>query len=145
MDMIQRRIKVFEFVLFQKIFLWRKKDMTEPMLIQLEEAGNYIPGLLKRFAGNEAICVKLVKKFPGDENYANYLEEIKVQNYRDAEQSVHTLKGVASNLGLTKVADVTQLIVDEIRGERDYEKIEGWNKELIQLYEETVDIINKNM
>lgn len=139
----QRRIIVFEFV--SKDIFREEKDMTEPMLIQLEEAGNKIPGLLKRFAGNEAICVKLVKKFPGDENYANYLEEIKVQNYRDAEQSVHTLKGVASNLGLTKIADITQLIVDEIRGECDYKKIEGWNKELIQFYDETVDIINKNL
>lgn len=119
--------------------------MTEPMLVQLEEAGNNIPGLLKRFAGNEAICVKLVKKFPGDENYAKYLKEIKVQNYEDAEQSVHTLKGASSNLGLTKISDITQLIVDEIRGERDYEKIEEWTKELTQYYEETVGIINQYM
>lgn len=117
--------------------------MTEPMLVELEELGNRIPELLKRFASNEAICVRLVKKFPKDENYGKYLEEIKVQNYKDAEQSVHTLKGVASNLGLTKIADVTQLIVDEIRGERDYEKIVGWTDELEQLYEETVGIIEK--
>lgn len=119
--------------------------MTESMLVELEEAGNRISELLKRFAGNEAICAKLVKKFPGDPNYERYLEQIKVQNYKESEQSVHTLKGVASNLGLTKIADITQLIVDEIRGERDYEKIEGWTKELEQLYQETVGIIMKYM
>lgn len=119
--------------------------MTEAMLIELEEAGNRIPELLKRFANNEAICAKLIKKFPGDENYKKYSEEIKVQDYKNAEQSVHTLKGVASNLGLTKVSDVTQLIVDEIRGERDYSKIEAWTEELDQYYEETVGIIEKYM
>lgn len=117
--------------------------MTEPMLVELEEKGNRIGELFKRFAGNEAICVKLVKKFPQDENYEKYLAEIKVQDYKNAEQSVHTLKGVASNLGLTKVADVTQLIVDEIRGEQEYGKIEGWTRELEQHYEETVGIITK--
>ena len=54
--------------------------MTEEMLVKLEQEGNRIPELLKRFAGNEAICVKLVKKFPGDENYAKYMEQIKVQD-----------------------------------------------------------------
>ena len=62
-----------------------------------------------------------------------------------AESSVHTLKGVASNLGLTKVSDLTQLIVDEIRGEKNMDKINGWTEELKVAYKETVDIINQYM
>ena len=116
--------------------------MTEELLIKLEEAGNRIPELLKRFAGNEAVCVRLVKKFPGDENYKHYLDEIAVQDLNHAEGSVHTLKGVASNLGLTKVSDLTQKIVDEIRGEQDLAKINTWTEELRGVYQETVDIIN---
>ena len=54
---------------------------------------------------------------------------------------MHTLKGVASNLGLTNVSDLTQKIVDEIRGEKDIEKINTWTKELEQLYTKTVEII----
>lgn len=119
--------------------------MTEEMLVKLEEAGNRTAELLKRFANNEAICVRLVKKFPGDENYKHYLEEIKVQDFSKAEGSVHTLKGVASNLGLTKVSDITQKIVDEIRGEKDMDKINGWTEELKAAYEETVNIINAHM
>lgn len=116
--------------------------MTEEMLVKLEQEGNRIPELLKRFAGNEAICVKLVKKFPGDENFAKYMEQIKVQDLKSAEQSVHTLKGVASNLGLTNVSDLTQKIVDEIRGEKDIDKINAWTKELEILYTKTVEIIS---
>lgn len=116
--------------------------MTEEMLVKLEAAGNRINELLKRFANNEAICVRLVKKFPGDENYQHYLSEIQVQDFAKAEVSVHTLKGVSSNLGLTKVSDLTQLIVDEIRGEKDMTKINGWTEDLKAAYEETVAIIN---
>lgn len=119
--------------------------MTEGMLIKLEEAGNRIPELLKRFAGNEAICVRLLKKFPGDENYNHYLSEIQAQDLNHAEGSVHTLKGVASNLGLTKISDLTQKIVDEIRGEKDMAKLNAWTEELKVVYQETVDIINAYM
>lgn len=120
-------------------------EMTEEMLVKLEAAGNRTQELLKRFANNEAICVRLVKKFPGDENYKHYLDEIRVQDFAKAEGSVHTLKGVASNLGLTKVSDLTQKIVDEIRGEKDMDKINGWTEELKVVYEETVEIINAYM
>ena len=71
-----------------------------------------------------------------------YMEQIKVQDLKSAEQSVHTLKGVASNLGLTNVSDLTQKIVDEIRGEKDIDKINAWTKELEILYTKTVEIIS---
>ena len=119
--------------------------MTEELLVKLEAAGNRIPELLQRFAGNEAICVRLVKKFPGDENYTHYLKEIAVADLGKAESSVHTIKGLASNLGLTKVSDLTQLILDEIRGEKNMDKINGWTEELKVAYKETVDIINQYM
>ena len=119
--------------------------MTEEMLIRLEEKGNRIPELLKRFAGNEAICVRLVKKFPADENYQKYLSQIKVHDFKNAEQSVHTLKGVASNLGLTMVSDITQLIVDELRGEQDVAKLEKWTEEIQEQYLGTVEIIAEYM
>ena len=119
--------------------------MTEQMLQQLEDEGNRSSELIKRFAGNEMICIRLIKKFPSDENFQKYLEQIRVQDYKNAEQSVHTLKGVASNLGLTLISDLTQLIVDEIRGERDYKKIEEWTHELEPIYQKTVDIIKEYM
>lgn len=115
--------------------------MTEKMLVQLEEKGNRISELINRFAGNEAICVKLLKKFPGDDNYDKYMSQIPVRDLASAEQSVHTLKGVASNLGLTNISDLTQKIVDEIRGEKDFEKLDNWTKELEVAYKETVDVI----
>ena len=119
--------------------------MTEEMLVKLEEKGNRIEELLKRFANNEMICVRLVKKFPGDENYESYLKQIQVQDLKSAEQSVHTLKGVASNLGLTKISDLTQYIVDVIRGGKDMNKINTWTEELKVVYAETVEIINAFM
>lgn len=119
--------------------------MTEELLIRLEEAGNRIPELMKRFANNEAICVRLIKKFPSDQNYEKYVSEIRVADCKNAEQSVHTLKGVASNLGLTKISDLTQKIVDELQGECDMTKINGWTTELESAYAETIDIISAYM
>lgn len=115
--------------------------MTEEMLTRLEEKGNRIAELLNRFGGNESICVRLVKKFPGDENYKNYVQQIQALDFSSAEQSVHTLKGVSSNLGLTKISDLTQLIVNELRGDRDMQKISSWNEELACAYQETIDVI----
>ncbi|MBQ1688423.1 MAG: Hpt domain-containing protein [Lachnospiraceae bacterium] len=119
--------------------------MTEQLLIQLAAQGNRIQEMVDRFAGNEAICVKLVKKFPADQNYAAYKTQIAQADLKAAEQSVHTLKGVSSNLGLTNISDLTQKIVDEIRGEQDMEKLQGWTAELEVVYEKAVAVIQQFM
>lgn len=115
--------------------------MKEALLIQLEEAGNRISELVKRFAGNEMICVTLVKKFPTDPNFSSFMSQIKAASYKDAEQSVHTLKGVASNLGLTKVADITKEILEILRGDKDVTALEALAKDLEVAYQETIAII----
>lgn len=118
--------------------------MTEKLLIQLEEAGNCVPELLHRFAGNETICVTLVKKFPKDANYANFMSQVKGGNYQEAEQSIHTLKGVASNLSLTKVASVSKNILDILRNNESKNNLNPLINDLQSVYEETVEIIETN-
>ena len=118
--------------------------MQEQLLVELENAGHRISEMVRRFAGNEMICITLIKKFPKDPNFDLYKKQVHSGNYEEAENSVHTLKGVSSNLGLTKITEITQLILDDIRAGK-YDNLNELTEQLEVSYHEAVEIIEKYM
>ena len=118
--------------------------MQEKLLVELENAGHKISEMVGRFAGNEMICITLVKKFPKDPNFELYVKQVRSGDYEEAEKSVHTLKGVSSNLGLTKITEITQLILNDIRAGQ-YDNLKELTNQLEISYHEAVKIIEKYM
>lgn len=118
--------------------------MQEQLLIELEGVGHKISEMVTRFAGNEMICINLVKKFPKDPNFELYVKQVRSANYGEAEKSIHTLKGVSSNLGLTKITELTQLILNDIRIGK-YDDLYDLTEKLEKNYQEAIKIIEKYM
>ncbi len=118
--------------------------MQEQLLVELESIGNKISEMVNRFAGNEMVCTTLIKKFPTDPNFEAYVKQVRSGNYNEAEKSIHTLKGVSSNLGLTKIRELTQLILDDIRAGQ-YNNLNELTEQLEKVYHEAVAIIQKYM
>lgn len=116
--------------------------MKEQLLVELEGTGHKISEMVSRFAGNEMICTTLVKKFPKDPNFELYVKQVHSGDYDEAEKSVHTLKGVSSNLGLTKITEITQLILNDIRAGQ-YNNLNELTEQLEKAYQEAVTIIEK--
>lgn len=113
--------------------------MREELLVELEGYGNNVSEFVSRMGGMESICVKLMKKFPDDTNYKEYMKIVEEGNYEKAEASIHTLKGVSSNLGLTTISEVSQQILNAIRNE-DLTHIEDLNGNLKRIYESNIEI-----
>lgn len=118
--------------------------MQEQLLLELENAGHKVSEMVGRFAGNEMICTTLIKKFPKDTNFELYVKQVRSGDYSEAEKSVHTLKGVSSNLGLTKITEITQLVLNDIRAGQ-YNNLNELTGQLETAYHEAVAIIEKYM
>ena len=72
-----------------------------------------VDGALKRIGGNMGLFKKLLGRFIEGNNLEPLSEAAKSGNLEEAARLAHTLKGVSSNLSLTKVAalsaDIEQL------------------------------------
>lgn len=72
----------------------------------LSEAGVDVDGALARLMGNEALLVRLLKKFPEDQNYAKLVSAMERGDAEAALAASHTLKGVCGNLSMTALFDL---------------------------------------
>ena len=98
----------------------------------LTAAGVDVGTTLARFANNRSLYERIVRKFPEDRSFELLREAINAKLYEDVERAAHTLKGVAGNLGFSRLSlmcgDAVTMI-REGRGEQAEElfksKIEG--------------------
>lgn len=86
----------------------------EKLYRKLEDWGCDVSGAKERFDDDElfATCIDL---FLEDENFKKLNEEIKNNDYQEAFNAAHTIKGVAANLGLTPIYDSVSDVVQELR------------------------------
>ena len=71
----------------------------------------------------EELIKKFVGKFLQDKSFEELCENLKNNNLEDAFRSVHTLKGVAVNLGFTKLYQVSSTLTEALRN-KEYDSVE---------------------
>ncbi len=81
----------------------------------LTDAGVDVDGVLQRFMNNEALAERFLKKFPDDATFGKLEEAIDAGDYEEAFKEVHTLKGVAGNLGLTRLFACASDMTEKLR------------------------------
>jgi HPt (histidine-containing phosphotransfer) domain-containing protein len=97
--------------------------MDGNLKMQLEAHGIDVEGTIKRFSGNESLLIKFLKKFTDDTTFMQ-LEAAYIEN--DCEEifkAVHTLKGIAGNLGMKKLFEICEKAMIQCR-ECDYSQME---------------------
>ena len=65
--------------------------------------------------GSEALIRRLILKFPQDETFAALQEALEQQNTETACRAAHTLKGVAVNLGFTRLYHAAAALTEVLR------------------------------
>lgn len=103
--------------------------------------GNY-QIVLERFACNENLLLKFVKKFPSDPAYDSVSESVKNKDYAQIITGAHTLKGVSANLGFDKLSKSAADLVNELREEKT-ERTEELFDIISKEYEEVLTYINE--
>lgn len=71
----------------------------------LANSGIDVEATISRFAGNEALFLKYLRRFPADGTFEALGKAMSEQELSAASDACHTLKGVAGNLGLAPLFD----------------------------------------
>lgn len=81
----------------------------------LKAKGADIDGIMERFLRDEAFYADCFEEFMLDGNFETLGKAIAVQDYPQAFECAHALKGVAGNLGLLKLYCAVSDIVSALR------------------------------
>ena len=82
--------------------------MTDVVLINVEEG-------IKRVMNNTKLYAKLLSKFKIDPNMKNIEEAFEAGDIEKAKASVHTLKGLSSNLSFIELTSKTLQLENKIK------------------------------
>lgn len=113
--------------------------MDSNLILALQEAEVDTDGAIGRFAGNSGLYEKFLYKFLDDPCFA-LIEQALGQNDMDNMlKAAHTLKGVAGNLGLTRLYTACSELVTRIRSNEEadakamYPEVEASYKQVVHV------------
>ena len=66
-------------------------------------AGIDVEEALGRFMGNEALLLKFLLRFPGDDTFSRLRQAMEARDTTRAFEAAHTLKGVVGNLSMKEL------------------------------------------
>ncbi|MDD6037492.1 MAG: Hpt domain-containing protein [bacterium] len=98
------------------------------LMAALEQRGCDMRGIQDRFLGDEAFYAECFEQFMSDEGFRLLGEQLCAHKVREAFDTAHTLKGLASNMGLTDLFNHLVVIVEPLR--------KGCDDGLLPVYEE---------
>ena len=78
-----------------------------------------VEGALKRVGGNMDLYKRLLGRFSAGDDFASLSSAIESGNLEDAARLAHTIKGVTSNLSLTKLAELSLQLEQHIKNGND--------------------------
>lgn len=115
--------------------------MTEEKKQKLQAAGVDLKGSLERFMNNEALYERFLGKFAADPNYQKLKEAMAAGDREQAEIAAHTIKGVAGNLGFTRLGALADQIVQRLRAGEGCGALQELFAEFDQSYQEIYSLL----
>lgn len=116
--------------------------MDEKIKSELAACGIDLQSAVARLMNNEALYLRLLKKFPADKSYQELIDGLAAKDYDMAFRGAHTLKGVSGNLSMNDLMDITVVIVEKLRSE-NYDELDQDAVILTEHYEKVINVINK--
>lgn len=97
----------------------------------------------ERFSGNFTLYERFLRKFPQDPTFAA-LRQARDEGEREAYlAAVHTLKGVAGNLGLSRLFELASQLLVALRAGQTFEQTQALDDQLTAAYMQTKEWIER--
>lgn len=112
--------------------------MIDEIMAVLKQDGNDVDGVMQRFMNMKKMYQKYLLKYLDDPCFQDLTQALQDGNIEDAFRASHTLKGVASNLGLTNLYNADVVVVEKLRNgvtdgvNDDYKVIAQEHKKVIE-------------
>ncbi|MFZ2957572.1 MAG: Hpt domain-containing protein [Candidatus Ozemobacteraceae bacterium] len=111
-------------------------------LCDLAAKGFKVEEALARFMNKDAVYIKFLKKFVDDPNFVLLKESITKKDYSAATNQVHTIKGVAANLGIQPVFETTNALLKKLRN-NELSEVDSLFIEVEKSYTDACNIIRE--
>lgn len=95
---------------------------------------------LARFSGNEGLFRRFLLRFPSDGTFAKLQAAQAAGDLPGMENGAHTLKGVAANLGLSRLQEASDQLVQAIR-RGDGDAVPALYAQVEQAYRTAADLL----
>lgn len=105
-----------------------------------EELNGDYEGTMSRLLKEERM-VKYLRKLPDGPDYPDLMRNLAAENWPEAFRNVHTIKGVALNLGLSALAKVSSDLCEEIRNGPPQIDLTEMTEAVTAEYQKTLDCI----
>lgn len=113
-------------------------------LEQFRMAGGDVEGVMERFMEDEELLRDCLAQFMAEDDFSKLKEAILGQNYKEAFEYAHALKGVIGNLGIIPMYTPLCTLVESLRGESYNnlpEQLEAVLKEYVVFTEKYKDMV----
>lgn len=113
----------------------------ERITLKLKELGVDVDNVIYRLGGNEKIYLSICQKFLKDTSYRAFCQAWSKNDIKSAIIHIHTLKGVAVNLGFIRIELLCKSIQDDLKN-NDILYTQEYISELSTEYENIIEILN---
>jgi HPt (histidine-containing phosphotransfer) domain-containing protein len=107
-----------------------------------ETIGGDYNDVFGRMMQREALVLRFLKKFLEDRSYTDLKDDLAAGNIEEAFRAAHTLKGVAQNLGLTRLYVPVEKVTNILR-EGKTDGVDELMVEIADEYDKTVAVISQ--
>lgn len=115
----------------------------EQLTLKMKEHRIDADGVIARLSGNEKLYLTICKKFRNDISYPSVLQAVSKGDYIEVGKHIHTLKGVAANLGFIYLSSLCNRLLAEL----EQQNFNLFNKDLISIgqeYDIIISLLNEN-
>lgn len=105
--------------------------------------GGDFENVLGRFGGMEAMVKRFLGKFAQDGSYQKLLDAVEQKDAKAIEAAAHTLKGVCSNLGISRLQELTEKIMFHVREGKPVDEVPAMLEPVKKEYKEVIGKLEK--
>lgn len=92
---------------------------------------------------NDALVEKFIMKFPADNTMDAMLQALESGDTQRVFRAAHTMKGIAANLGFTRLCKASSELTEQLRGKNDATPDAGLVKDLKDAYSLVIDTLSR--